>query len=193
MDGREVIFEIAGGTNPQGGSLTISMNVTPSEEIDGTVHSAFSIGNDNEPLDVKVTYAGAAGQSVVLIADEVFEELGTIGTDNSFNIAQGGQYVLATLAPKSNDASLESIAIDGTPLSGFKAGKTSYQYYVPAGTKSVVVTAEMCIRDRRKHCCHSDLVMAAADQHGICSSSSAGFLPDCRECLKLRWSRYTSF
>ena len=141
VDGREVIFEIAGGTNPQGGSLTISMNVTPSEEIDGTVHSAFSIGNDNEPLDVKVTYAGAAGQSVVLIADEVFEELGTIGTDNSFNIAQGGQYVLATLAPKSNDASLESIAIDGTPLSGFKAGKTSYQYYVPAGTKSVVVTA----------------------------------------------------
>ena len=139
VDGREVIFEIAGGTNPS--SLAIAMNVTPSDEIDGTVYGAFLIGNDNEPLDVTVTYAGAAGQSIVLTADGVSERLGTIGTDNRFDIAQGGQYILATLAPKSNDASLASIAVDGRPLPGFKADKTSYQYFAPAGTKSVVVTA----------------------------------------------------
>ncbi|MDY4975589.1 MAG: S-layer homology domain-containing protein [Clostridia bacterium] len=131
---------------PQGCTLTPGRQLAVQGPINKTVDyeecKELSVGEEGQTFSkpLTLTIEGAAGMGLYRVTDSGLQKIEEL-TENSFSFSQGGTYLLGVFAPKSDNADLSGITVNGKAVPKFSADKTEYNYFVPAETGSVTVEA----------------------------------------------------
>lgn len=99
----------------------------------GTADTIFS-------TPITVVVPSGAGNLLCRLDNGSLVKLEELAGDE-IRLSQGGVYLLGAFAPKSDNANLSGITVNGKAVPRFSADKTEYSYSVPAGTSSVTVGA----------------------------------------------------
>ncbi len=112
-------------------------------EVDYEACKKLVLGTDQTKFSkpASVTVDGTAGNWLCRMENGQPVKLLAL-TDDTFEVSEGGEYVIGKFGPRSDNADLKSISVNGKAVPNVSADKTSYAYFIPQGTTKIDVTAE---------------------------------------------------